>query len=93
MASGARTSPVPEAMPSPSTVRSVVTVQARPGQWLVVHGRVTDTPERIGEIVEVPHPDGSPPYVVRWSGADHTCVVFPGPDAGVVSERPQGARA
>jgi hypothetical protein len=66
----------------------VVTVQARPGEWLVVHGRVTDAPERVGEIVEVPHGDGSPPYVVRWQGADHTCVVFPGPDAGVQAERP-----
>ena len=68
-------------------------MQARPGQWLVVHGRVTDTPERIGEIVEVPHADGSPPYVVRWSGDDHTCVVVPGPDAGVVSEPPHAAHA
>jgi hypothetical protein len=67
-------------------------VNARSGEWLVVHGRVTDTPERVGEIVEVPHPDGSPPYVVRWLGEDHTCVIFPGPDAGVVSERPPGAR-
>jgi hypothetical protein len=52
---------------------------------------VTDTPERIGEIVEVPHGDGSPPYVVRWEGEDHTCTVFPGPDAGVVGEHPRGA--
>jgi hypothetical protein len=70
----------------------VVTVNARSGEWLVVHGRVTDTPERVGQIVEVPHPDGSPPYVVRWLGEDHTCVIFPGPDAGVVPERPSGAR-
>jgi hypothetical protein len=69
----------------------VVVVQARAGEWLVVHGRVTDQPERVGEIVEVPHGDGSPPYVVRWLGEDHTCVVFPGPDAGVVAERPPGA--
>ena len=75
-----------------TTVEGVVTVQARPGMWLVVHGRVTDTPERIGEIVEVPHADGSPPYVVRWLGEDHTCTVFPGPDAGVVSEPPHGVQ-
>ncbi len=67
-------------------------MNAQPGQWLVVHGRVTDSPERVGEIVEVPHADGSPPYVVRWLGEDHTCVVFPGPDAGVVAEPPRGAR-
>ena len=76
----------------PSTVRGVVVVQARTGEWLVVHGRVTDAPERVGQIVEVPHPDGSPPYVVRWVGEDHTCVVFPGPDAGVVPEPPRGVR-
>jgi hypothetical protein len=68
----------------------VVAVQARPGEWLVVHGRVTDAPERVGQIVEVPHPDGSPPYVVRWVGDEHTSVVFPGPDAGVVAEQPHG---
>ena len=68
-------------------------MNARPGQWLVVHGRVTNAPERVGEIVEVPHGDGSPPYVVRWLGADHTCVVFPGPDAGVLPERPHARQA
>jgi len=68
----------------------VVAVQARPGEWLVVHGRVTDAPERVGQIVEVPHPDGSPPYVVRWVGDEHTSVVFPGPDAGVVADQPHG---
>jgi hypothetical protein len=68
-------------------------MEARPGDWLVVHGRVTDSPERVGEIVEVPHPDGSPPYVVRWVGDEHSSVVFPGPDAGVSRERPHGAPA
>ena len=40
-------------------------------------------PVRDGEIVEVQHPDGSPPYVVRWSDTGHETLVFPGPDAEV----------
>jgi hypothetical protein len=63
-------------------------VHAEVGNWLVVRSRVLDTPQRIGEIVEVAHPDGSPPYVVRWTGDAHTSVVFPGSDAVVTVEPP-----
>lgn len=58
------------------------------GNWLVVQGRVLDAPPRIGRIVEVAHPDGSPPYVVRWTDDDRTSVVVPGSDATVSVEPP-----
>jgi hypothetical protein len=64
-----------------------VTVYAEVSNWLVVQSRLLDVPVRAGEIVEVPHRDGSPPYVVRWQGEERTSVVFPGPDA-VVSMGP-----
>ena len=53
------------------------------GDRLVVRSRNLDGPVRDGEIVEVKHPDGSPPYVVRWSDDGHEGLVFPGPDAYV----------
>ena len=40
-------------------------------------------PARDAEILEVRHPDGSPPYLVRWSDTGHEALVFPGPDAHV----------
>ncbi len=57
---------------------------ARVGDWLVVESRAEGRPARRGQIVEVGRADGAPPYRVRWS-ADHLALVFPGPDARVVS--------
>lgn len=57
---------------------------AKVGDRLVVRGRNLDDPQRDGEIIEVRHPDGTPPYVVRWSDTGHESLVFPGPDAYVV---------
>lgn len=58
------------------------------GNWLVVHGRAVDHPVREGMIVEVPHADGSPPYVVRWLDTDRTSIVYPGPDTQVMAHAP-----
>lgn len=59
-------------------------MRARVGDWLVVHSRRVDDGDRKGLILEVAHPDGSPPYVVRWLDDDHSSVVFPGSDATVL---------
>ena len=56
---------------------------AEVGNWLVVHSRSVDVPVREGQIVEVPHSDGSPPYVVHWLDQDRLSTVFPGPDTTV----------
>lgn len=53
------------------------------GDRLVVRSNHVDGPVRDGEIIEVRHEDGSPPYVVRWSDSGHEALVFPGPDAEV----------
>lgn len=58
-------------------------MRARKGDRLVVHSRHVDGPVRDGEILEVLHPDGQPPYRVRWSDDGHETLVFPGPDAYV----------
>jgi hypothetical protein len=43
---------------------------------------------REGQVVEVPHADGSPPYMVRWVDDDHVSLVFPSSDATVLAHRP-----
>ncbi|MFL6162537.1 MAG: DUF1918 domain-containing protein [Jatrophihabitantaceae bacterium] len=57
---------------------------ARVGDWLVVESRNEGRAARRGEIVGVARADGAPPYRVRWD-ADHEALVFPGPDARVLT--------
>lgn len=63
-------------------------MRAQVGDWLVVHGRTLDAPVREGQIDQLLHPDGSPPYVVHWIDDGRRSVVFPGPDAVITSTRP-----
>ncbi len=53
---------------------------AERGDRLVVHSH-GGLSGRDAEILEVGHPDGSPPYRVRWSDSGHQALVFPGHDA------------
>ncbi|HTW13875.1 MAG TPA: DUF1918 domain-containing protein [Nocardioides sp.] len=53
------------------------------GDRLVVHSSTVGGPDRDGEILEVRHTDGTPPYVVRWEDTGRESLVFPGPDATV----------
>ena len=62
-----------------------MTVGAKVGDWLVVRRRALDQPARIGQILEVSDPDGSPPFVVRWLDDERTSVVVPGNDAAVTA--------
>ena len=63
-------------------------MHAEVGNWLVVHGRTLDDRVREGQILEVPHPDGSPPYVVRWTDDDRQSLVFPGTDTELLGRAP-----
>ena len=65
-------------------------MKAEVGTWLVVHGRNLDDPVREGLVVEVPHGDGSPPYLVRWLDDDRVTMVYPGPDATLLPYPPHG---
>ena len=40
--------------------------------------------ERVAVIIGVPHPDGSPPYVVKWLIDGHIAMVSPGQFARVI---------
>lgn len=66
-------------------------MHAQVGNWLVVYGRTPDDPVREGLIVDIPHADNQPPYLVRWTDDDRLSLVFPGSDARVLSAAPHAA--
>lgn len=55
---------------------------ARVGDRITVHSNHVGAHVKVGEVVEVQHEDGSPPYLVRWDTGEES-LVFPGPDATV----------
>ena len=60
-------------------------MNAQVGDWIVVESVHLDGHRREGEVVELRHPDGSPPYMVHWLDTGETTLVFPGPDARVLT--------
>ena len=73
-------------------------MRAHVGDWLVVEGRTAEQHRRQGLITEVHSDDGSPPYAVHWLDDDHQALVYPGPDAVVMTadelaEHDQGVAA
>lgn len=54
------------------------------GDWLVVKSRSEDRHARRAAILAV-HAGGAPPYTVRWLDDGRETLVFPGPDAEVIS--------
>jgi len=63
-------------------------MHASVGDHLVIMGQHVGDHVREAEIIEVSHPDGSPPYLVRWNDSDHESLVFPGPDAHIEPAAP-----
>ena len=61
-------------------------MRAHQGDWLVVETAALDRRSLRGRIEEVTGPDGEPPFRVRWTEDDHVSIVFPGPDARVVTQ-------
>ncbi len=62
-------------------------MKAHRGDRLVLEGTHVDDPRRIGIITDIQHPDGTPPYLVRWLDG-HETLVFPGPDARIEAAHP-----
>jgi hypothetical protein len=58
-------------------------MKARIGDQVIVASAQTGAPARTGTIVELRHPDGTPPYVVRWDDTGHEGVYFPGTDGRI----------
>lgn len=59
-------------------------MKAAVGDWLVVGTHTTGRRARRAQILGV-RGDGLPPFTVRWIDDDRKTVVFPGPDAQIVS--------
>jgi Domain of unknown function (DUF1918) len=66
-------------------------MKAKAGDWLVFKGTHVDQADQRGLIIEVHGTDGAPPYVVRWLATGHMAIVFPGPDAVIVTAAEQEA--
>ncbi|MED7955078.1 DUF1918 domain-containing protein [Streptomyces sp. BE303] len=58
-------------------------MKASVGDQIIIEGTRPGVARRDGEIVGLHHPDGTPPYDVRWSDTGRTTEYFPGPDARV----------
>ena len=58
-------------------------MKAQVGDRLVVESHQVGTPRRIALIIKTEHPDGSPPYWVKWFDDGHEGLFFPGPDCHV----------
>jgi hypothetical protein len=58
-------------------------MRAQVGDRLVVQGHRLGEHRREGEIIEVHGPDGTPPYLVRWSDTGQEGLLFPGSDTMV----------
>ena len=58
-------------------------MRASVGDRIMVASTVVDQPPRDGRVVEVRHPDGSPPYLVEWSDTGERTLLFPGADSRV----------
>ena len=57
---------------------------AQVGDRLIVRGKHVGAKVKAGVITKVSHPDGSPPYEVRWDDGN-AGLIFPGPEASVES--------
>ncbi|GLX02353.1 DUF1918 domain-containing protein [Microtetraspora sp. NBRC 16547] len=62
-------------------------MKAAVGDRLVLESTRGDRPNHVGIIVALRHPDGSPPYVVRWLDEEREVLVFPGPHARIEHRR------
>ncbi|WP_316528716.1 DUF1918 domain-containing protein [Kitasatospora brasiliensis] len=58
-------------------------MKAAVGDRITVEGTRPGAARREGEIVRLHHPDGSPPYDVRWADDDRVTEYVPGPDARI----------
>ncbi|GIF13933.1 DUF1918 domain-containing protein [Actinoplanes teichomyceticus] len=58
-------------------------MKAHIGDRIIVAGVHVGIEKRVGVITGIEHPDGTPPYTVRWINDDHTSLFYPGPESRV----------
>jgi hypothetical protein len=56
---------------------------AQVGDRIIVNGTHVGDAVRIGVVTALRHPDGTPPYEVRWLEDGHIGLIFPGPETRV----------
>ena len=61
-------------------------MKAEVGDWVVIKRARLGEPLRRAQIVELRHPDGTPPYLVHWLDTGQVTLLYPGPDAHVEHE-------
>ncbi|HEU5267445.1 MAG TPA: DUF1918 domain-containing protein [Jatrophihabitans sp.] len=59
-------------------------MHAQVGDWLVVNSATDSAHARHAEIIGVSD-DGGPPFRIRWVDTGRETLMFPGPDAEVVT--------
>jgi hypothetical protein len=67
-------------------------MRADTGDLLIVNGRTDSSAARRAMVLQAHGPDGSAPFLVRWLESGREALVFPGPDAVVVTEAEQADR-
>jgi hypothetical protein len=55
-------------------------MHAAAGDRIIVRSVHVGEPDRDAEVLEARGPDGSPPYLVRWSDTGHEALLYPGPE-------------
>jgi hypothetical protein len=70
-----------QAVPSTGPEATGASMRARVGDEIVVRGTTAGVVARDGEVVGLSHPDGSPPYDMRWAENRQVTLYLPGPDA------------
>jgi hypothetical protein len=58
-------------------------LRAQIGDTLLIEDESVASTPRIGRILAVSSPDGSPPYRVRWLAGEYESLITPGPGARV----------
>jgi Domain of unknown function (DUF1918) len=71
----------PQGQEPPS--RSAGPLCAEVGDTFIMDEAGTGGQPRIGTIVAVITPDGSPPHVVRWLAGEYESTIYPGPGARI----------
>jgi len=56
-------------------------MHATVGDRIVIRSVHEGEHDRDGEVLEVHGPEGTPPFLVRWSDDGHTSLLFPSADA------------
>jgi len=58
-------------------------MKAEVGDRLIMESIHVGEPRRVGVVLELRHPDGTPRFLVRWLDNGHEALVFPGPESRI----------